>query len=465
MRRTPRTSRLLLAGLLVVTGGCQSYVFEPVSPAIIVVSNRTYQIKDTTNAEFLFVVDDSGSMAGEQKNLAANFGAFINAIEAENQKRVANGQKPIHYRLATTNTSISQNWIDGGGAKHHSTLYTNAIPGRDCLSNYQLDQSTPYPAGAFMAAPGNKKVLDSATMSDADIATQFEQNVQFGVCGSGQEQGLLAAKMALQKQPDFVQKDSTLVIAILSDEQDCSVPNNDLYLGSYSGGDACVHESTLPNEGRLGPVSNYTDFFKSVSSSVKVAVIVSAIRNTDGTVVSGRCDDPACDAACGTGDPTQFPCYCAPTDANCTANCVPSNAHTFPCYCGGTTGGSRYLEAASELPGSLADSICQDDFSKTLENIVSLAIPDRIVLDSTPHNNDPSLVLLEITRADGTQVVCKAPKAGQTCADGVDWAYEAGPPPAIKLCNQPNSQCKLEPGDTYKVSFVEQACTADQPCN
>ena len=73
-----------------------------------------------------------------------------------------------------------------------------------------------------MAAPGNQKVLDSATMSDADIATQFEQNIQFGDCGSGQEQGLLAAKLALQKQPDFIQKDSTLVIAIISDEQDCS---------------------------------------------------------------------------------------------------------------------------------------------------------------------------------------------------------------------------------------------------
>ncbi len=62
-------------------------------------------------------------------------------------------------------------------------------------------------------------------------------------------------------------------------------------------------------------------------------------------------------------------------------------------------------------------------------------------------------------------MVCKAPKAGQTCADGVDWAYDPGPPPAIQLCNQPKSSCKLEPGDSYKVSFVEQACTADQPCN
>ena len=47
-------------------------------------------------ADILFVIDDSGSMAPEQANLAQNFQAFIDTLAQTQRDRAAIGLDPLH---------------------------------------------------------------------------------------------------------------------------------------------------------------------------------------------------------------------------------------------------------------------------------------------------------------------------------------------------------------------------------
>lgn len=56
--------------------------------------------------DILFVVDDSASMDPKQQALAANFTAFIDAINGSNAAQVAKGLEPFDFHIAVTTSSI-----------------------------------------------------------------------------------------------------------------------------------------------------------------------------------------------------------------------------------------------------------------------------------------------------------------------------------------------------------------------
>src|SRR4051795_1457190 len=62
-----RRQSLLL--LLVAASACQSYVAVPVQPATLVAVQQHSQVRVTTKADILFVVDDSLSMSQKQDRL------------------------------------------------------------------------------------------------------------------------------------------------------------------------------------------------------------------------------------------------------------------------------------------------------------------------------------------------------------------------------------------------------------
>ncbi len=448
MKRYDRPIQVAAAAglvLLTITVGCQSYVFEPVVPALISVSNTTYALTDVASADILFVIDDSGSMAGEQANISANFDVFINALEAENATRSANGDPLLKYRLAVTSTSINLRYQDAAGNLVESSNYNIANPS-NCGTPYALVDGSPYPVGQLLAAPGNQAILDSESLASAEIIRQFKQNVQLGTCGSGQEQGLLAMRRALEANPSFVRDRSRLVVVFLSDEEDCSDPDRDLTLAINA--DLCVEEAAKAGGGLLGPVLDYATFLRSVSPDVVVGSIVSA-NGTPPNITAGVCTDPTCDAACASPNPA-----------------------ASPCYCGGQSPGGRYLQLADLIgAGSLKNSICQSSFSDTMRLLAEvISSVDAIYLSTRPFENDPSLVLLKIIR-DGEEILCNSPTDSlqadptQSCASDptLDWEYDETEV-LIRLCDQPGSSCKIQPGDSYKVSFVQIACSAENPC-
>ncbi|HET6921952.1 MAG TPA: hypothetical protein VFI16_02275 [Anaeromyxobacteraceae bacterium] len=122
---TRRILALATAVAAVVLGvwGCQDYNFNPVGSCIIQPGSRQVRLDDVSVADVLFVVDDSGSMAGEQQNLSRNFGAFIFALAKENRARVASDLKPLEFHLAVTTSSVFR--IRGTSSPTESYAYSD----------------------------------------------------------------------------------------------------------------------------------------------------------------------------------------------------------------------------------------------------------------------------------------------------------------------------------------------------
>lgn len=106
----PYRARGLLVFVLVLAAGCQDYNFNPVGHCLIQPGTRRETLSNISTADVLFVVDESGSMAGEQAALAANFDSFINNLNQTNVDRAAGGLLPIDFHLAVTTTSVFWNY-------------------------------------------------------------------------------------------------------------------------------------------------------------------------------------------------------------------------------------------------------------------------------------------------------------------------------------------------------------------
>ncbi|GAO01245.1 hypothetical protein [Anaeromyxobacter sp. PSR-1] len=105
-----RASRVLaVLPLLLLAAGCQDYNFNPVGHCLIQPGSERVTLSSISTADVLFVVDDSGSMAGEQEKLAQNFAAFIQNLDQTNTSRRGAGLEPIDFHVAVTTTSLFYN--------------------------------------------------------------------------------------------------------------------------------------------------------------------------------------------------------------------------------------------------------------------------------------------------------------------------------------------------------------------
>lgn len=145
-----------------------------VSPTV----TDTFQQLPTPQADVLFVVDNSCSMDLEQASLGSNLASFISFAQAQG----------IDYQIAVTTTDV------GGSGE----------------------------AGRFV---GNTRIINPQTPNGNSV---FQQNVNLGTGGSGIEQGLQAAYLALSDplintyNAGFLRQDAALAVIFVSDETDQS---------------------------------------------------------------------------------------------------------------------------------------------------------------------------------------------------------------------------------------------------
>ncbi len=138
----------------------------------------TFEQAPNDEVDILFVVDDSNSMAEEQVALAEGFIGFIAQLQRANSR----------FQLGVISTSTD---LDDGNA------------------------------GRLLGTPAVLDVRD-------DYVTGFRQRVQVGTQGSDKEKGLYAAELALS--PDmlagpnqgFLRPEANLLVAFVTDEEDCS---------------------------------------------------------------------------------------------------------------------------------------------------------------------------------------------------------------------------------------------------
>ncbi|GMV43488.1 MAG: hypothetical protein AMXMBFR64_52040 [Myxococcales bacterium] len=163
--------------------------------------------------DVLFVVDNSGSMGDEQKNLSDNFGSFIQEAK-------------------TWNTDF------------HLGVITTDAQGKDHAGKLQ----------------GNPRIITPAT------ADTFKQTVKVGTNGNGTEQGLEAAHLALSLPLAYTSNKSC------GADADCTAPSTCVQglCGGWNGGflrsDATLEVVFVSDEEDQSPapLTFYIDFLKSI---------------------------------------------------------------------------------------------------------------------------------------------------------------------------------------------------------
>jgi hypothetical protein len=167
-RSSHRLAPLALVALTALAG-CQDYNFSPVNQCLIQPGTERVTLSDISTADILFVVDDSGSMGGEQLKLQQSFDAFVAALKTTNQDRVTGALEPIDFHIAITTTSVFVNRYKGATCRSSCA----GVAGQVCCDD------APGASGQPLKAPVGCKV-------DADCAAS-------GAGLTCQELGLLAA--------------------------------------------------------------------------------------------------------------------------------------------------------------------------------------------------------------------------------------------------------------------------------
>ena len=166
--------------------------------------------------DILFVIDNSGSMGGEQGTLAQSFASFIQVLEDQ--------QVGANYRIGLTTT-------DGTGSMRatscrsrlHEFQFSWAFGDiderqRGCLDNCSIGELTLNPPWVEKGA-GTTNVPNGI-----DLATALQCIGPQGVNGPGFEAPLESMRAALIDNPNgFVRDDALLAVIFVTDEADCSM--------------------------------------------------------------------------------------------------------------------------------------------------------------------------------------------------------------------------------------------------
>jgi hypothetical protein len=333
----------------------------------------------------------------------------------------------------------------------------------------------PYADGAFVASGSNPKVLDFdktlgwSTWGTAaqdprltQLVQQFEQNIKVGSCGSGEEQHIQAARLAIDRalagqQPGVANgawphAGAKLVVVWVGDEDDCSSPQSaPLVMATFSvGADSCVFDKNRPaTQQREYPVSEFTDYFSGLvraggAGDLGAAFIVSAVRCADGTYA------PADACVGGLVCPVQPPASCQPPAP----------------VCGGAyASGQRFFQLAdglkgrgySVVEGTVCDAYPPATFGPVLSRIADLVQPpSSLTLPTQPASRAVTSVI--IRKPDGT--------TRKICAQGTDWCFvdcndhsaapaclAAGTSRCVSI-NHATGQCEANADETYSAEYL-----------
>src|SRR4051812_19341674 len=435
---------LILCTVLVATGGCPSYVAVPVQPPTLVAVQQHSQVKVTTKADILFVVDDSLSMSQKQDRLAqalANFTAALDALDP-----------PVDYQAAVVTTSVFERF--GACAPDG-----NSSAAAQCSSDWGASgfasktsacvRDFPDEAGQLRQAAGAPaRVLRRRDTTAAQFSQWLGEAIQAGSQGARQPQGMQAMKLALSNPSNgFVRDGAKVVVAFVTDAEDCSDPSQrmSMLVKDAQGNivDKCAADSDTIDGGltSLEPVATYVNFLRGLKDSdgspkeIQVGALVS-LKN--GTRDPGVCTNDSCVARCDAPaqqQECQATCAGSPTLALCMSDCTAS----CKSFCGGQVPGRRYVEMTTAFSG-LTASICADDASDPLRRLAKIVgIPAELPLLADPAS--PELLRVSIRRGDATV----------ECVQGQGYdIVQTSDGPVVRLAGT----CRLQPDDVWDLRYL-----------
>lgn len=182
--------------------------------------DSTHEDESRQKIDFLFVIDNSGSMKDEQKAIAASAPGFIRYIQEKLDLNV-----DVHAGVVLTGEINRYSRNFGSECEVIGTLIRET-DGRES------SRAVCYPEGQPKFSTG-----------DSDLVSELECALRPGISGSGEERPMDAILGALSPglamTPDcnqgFIREDALLVITLLTDEEDDRRGTSDGILGSKGG--------------------------------------------------------------------------------------------------------------------------------------------------------------------------------------------------------------------------------------
>lgn len=224
--------------------------------------------------DFLWVVDNSGSMCEEQQRLRDSTAGFIDALDGISQD----------YHMAVVTTDM----VDPSQSGRFQTRPVDGA-GPSCTINVDISHC-PEELPSVLAGPSG----DAAQFA-SDLGCLLTQGTE----GYGFEMGLEAMKVALSPErlqganSGFLRDDALLVIFFITDENDCS----DRGQLDKTSGNVCEWFSD-----DLVPVQEYVDFLSDLKGSSGNVLVGGILGPDDGQrYAEGEEINPSCLSDAGAG--------------------------------------------------------------------------------------------------------------------------------------------------------------------
>ena len=350
--------------------------------------------------DILFVIDNSDSMAEEQAGIAQELPAFVQALQQ-------GGGLAQDFQVGVITTSVYQNAIIAG------KTYYQTYPAQSGKLQPVPDAA---PDGGVILGTGTERVLSG---SDPALLDKFRRLVRQGTSGSGQETPFEAVRLAVTPplattsladggNAGFLRDGARLLVVVVSDEDDCSeIAPPTVSVGTDRSVDYCHEQAS-----QLRPVLDYFNDFASLTDATgaKREVLWTAIAPVS---ISDK-----------------------------TAAEIVDNGQVKNVDCPNSSGaGFRHRDMAERFEADLDNltSICEPSYHDTLIQIAEIASQRQsIEVMNVP---DPRLLVVSITRKDGTVESCTVANGG------IDYLPPSGSQPGqVKFL----SSC-LRRGDDQKV--------------
>ncbi|NVB41524.1 VWA domain-containing protein [Pseudenhygromyxa sp. WMMC2535] len=242
----------LLAGAAMAIGsltGCLSHPLKPVELEKEQEDEKQLQLTVNKDVDVLFVIDNSGSMGEEQANLAANFGSFIEVLEAEDVE--------ANYRIGVTTSDNGNPWCAAGTTTPEAGklvlsscttrldefLFGDSVDVQDLACNdicnltadqLEIQPTTTDEDANEIARPWLENIEGKTNIPEGTSTVEaFQCFGPQGVNGCGFESQLESMYLALirattqgEESYGFLRSSAILAIVHVTDEADCSYNKN-----------------------------------------------------------------------------------------------------------------------------------------------------------------------------------------------------------------------------------------------
>lgn len=217
---------LAVATIPVLLWACTAHELSAPAPDPEQETDAYYEVNPVRDVDLLFVIDNSGSTDNKQKNFTDNFPAFMRKLEG-----IPGGLPNVRIGVVTSDIGAGGVMTNNGckGSGDGGRFQTTTPAGMDC--GLQPGQQW------LVANNGNTQ---NNLMPGRTLEQVFSCMATRGSKGCGFEHQLQAASVALNPRPDwnpmnkgFLRDNAYLAIVLLTDEDDCSGPDN---AGAFFGG-------------------------------------------------------------------------------------------------------------------------------------------------------------------------------------------------------------------------------------